>query len=55
MLALWERNSRMTAPKGLTKFKDALRRIAAVPKEQVEQKIKAEQAARRLVRKENDL
>ena len=37
----------MDKPKGLGKFTDALRKVVSVPKEQVEQKIKNEQAERK--------
>ena len=50
MLDLWEKCKKgafMDKPKGLGKFKDVLRKVVAVPKEQVEQRIKDEQIKRK--------
>lgn len=49
MLDLWEncKGVFMNKPKGLGKFVAVLRKVVAVPKEQVEQRIKDEQIKRK--------
>lgn len=52
MLDLWERfNIMERKPKGFGKFADLLRKVASVPKEQVDAKIAADKAAKKKRRK----